>query len=82
MAFFVFFDGNVWFPRVITLLFVFVIADELSFGFAWSEAAKHSADIVSRLNTILETKDYSQEVVLSILCDYQMGVAILKRRLI
>ena len=70
------FDGSVWFPRVITLLFVFVIADELSFGFAWWEAANHFADILKRLNVILKGNPDCLEVILSILCDYQVAAVV------
>ncbi len=76
IAFFVF-DSNVAFPRVITLLFIFVIADELGFAFAWHEASGHVDKVVDRLNVILETKDYSShEVNLAILNDYQVITAV------
>ena len=76
IAFFVFFDGNVWFPMVIVLLFVFVIADELSFAFAWREAAVHFDDIFNHLNVILKSEPDCLEIILSILCDYQIATVI------
>ena len=76
IAFFVF-DGNVAFPRVITLLFIFVIADELGFAFAWHDASGNAGKVVDRLNVVLKTKDYSsQEVILAILNDYQVTTAV------